>query len=65
LKKLKDTRYFTEESEEYAIDPTLCLNGVDGKVYHDQCLIGPQIQKLLANQFKIIDQLLETEFLQV
>jgi hypothetical protein len=62
LKNLKDTRDLTDESVEYAIDRTLCLNGVDRKVYHGQCLIGPQIQKLLANRVQIIDQL-ETEFL--
>jgi hypothetical protein len=64
LKDLKDTRDLTDESVEYAIDRTLCLNGVDRKVYHGQCLIGPQIQKLLANRVQIIDQL-ETEFLRV
>jgi hypothetical protein len=64
LKNLKDTRDLTDESVEYAIDHTLCLNGVDRKVYHCQCLIGPQIQKLLANGVQIIDQL-ETEFLRV
>jgi hypothetical protein len=53
-----------DESVEYAIDRTLCLNGVDRNVYHGQCLIGPQIQKLLANRVGIIDQL-ETEFLRV
>ncbi len=64
LKSLKETRDLTDESLEYAIDLTLCLNGVDRKVYHGQCLIGPQIQKLLANRVEIIDQL-ETEFLRV
>ncbi len=64
LTNLKDTRDLTDESVEYAIDRTLCLNGVDRKVYHGQCLIGPQIQKLLANRVEIIDQL-ETEFLRV
>jgi hypothetical protein len=64
LTNLKDTRDLTDESVEYAIDRTLCLNGVDRKVYHGQCLIGPQIQKLLANPVEIIDQL-ETEFLRV
>ena len=64
LTNLKDTRDLTDESVEYAIDRTLCLNGVDRKVYHGQCLIGPQIQKLLANRVEIINQL-ETKFLQV
>jgi hypothetical protein len=64
LKNLKDTRDLTDESVEYAIDCTLCLNGVDQKVYHGQCLIGPQIQKQLANRVQIIYQL-ETEFLRV
>jgi hypothetical protein len=64
LKNLKDTRDLTDESVEYAIDCTLRLNGADRKVYHGQCLIGPQIQKLLANRVQIIDQL-ETEFLRV
>jgi hypothetical protein len=62
LTNLKDTRDLTDESVEYAIGRTLCLNGVDRKVYHGQCLIGPQIQRLLANRAGIIDQL-ETEFL--
>jgi hypothetical protein len=62
LKNLKDTRDLTDESVEYAIDRTLCLNGVNREVYHGQCLIGAQIQKLLANRVQIIDQL-ETEFL--
>jgi hypothetical protein len=57
LKNLKDTRDLTDGSVEYAIDRTLCLDGVDQKVYHGQCLIGPQIQKLLANRVQIIDQL--------
>jgi hypothetical protein len=64
LKFLKDTRDLTDESVEYAIDRTLCLNGADRKVYHGPCLIGPQIQKLLANRVQIIDQL-QTEFLRV
>ena len=64
LNSLKETWDLTDESLEYAIDLTLCLNGVDRKVYHGQCLIGPQIQKLLANRVQIIDQL-ETEFLRV
>jgi hypothetical protein len=61
---LKETRDLTNESLEYAIDLTLCLNGVDRKVFLGQCLIGPQIQKLLANRVEIINQL-ETEFLRV
>jgi hypothetical protein len=64
LKILKETRDLTDESLEYAIDLTLCLNGLDWKVYHGQCLIGPQIQKLLANCVEIINQL-EMEFLLV
>jgi hypothetical protein len=64
LTNLKDPRDLTDESVEYAIDRTLCLNGVDRKVYHGQCLIRPQIQKLLADRVEIIDQL-ETEFLRV
>jgi hypothetical protein len=64
LKNLKDKRDLTNETVECAIDRTLCLNGVGQKVYHGQCLIDPQIQKLLANQVQIIDQL-ETEFLLV
>jgi hypothetical protein len=51
-------------SVEYAIDSTLCANGVDQKVYHGQCLIGPQIQKLLANRVTILSQL-EANFLRV
>jgi hypothetical protein len=35
----------------------LCANGVDRKVYHGQCLIGPQIMKLLANRVEIMSQL--------
>jgi uncharacterized FlaG/YvyC family protein len=49
LKRLRGTRDLMDETVEYAIDLTLCDNGVDQKVYHGQCLIGPQIQKLLAN----------------
>jgi hypothetical protein len=64
LTNLKDTRDLTDESVEYAIDRTLCLNGVNRKVYHGQCIIGPQSQKLLANRDGIIDQL-ETAFLRV
>jgi hypothetical protein len=59
LKKFKETRDLTDGSVEYTIDRILCDNGVDRKVYHGQCLIGPQIQKLLANQVKIMDQLEE------
>jgi hypothetical protein len=54
---MRDTRDLTEESVEYAIGSTLCANGVDRKVYHGQCLIGPQIQKLLANRVTILSQL--------
>jgi hypothetical protein len=50
LKRMRDTRDLVEGSMEYAIDSALCANGVDWKVYHGQCLIGPQIQKLLANR---------------
>jgi hypothetical protein len=64
LKRLGETRDLTDESVEYAIDLTLCANGVDRKVYHDQCLIGPQIQKLLANRVTILSQL-ETNFVHV
>jgi hypothetical protein len=64
LRNLKDTRDLTDESVEYAINRTLCLNGVDREVYHGQCLIGQQIQKLLAKRIQIIYQL-ETEFLRV
>jgi hypothetical protein len=46
LKIFKETRDLTDGSIEYTIDRTLCDNGVDRKVYHGQCLIGPQIQKL-------------------
>jgi hypothetical protein len=49
---------------EYAIDSTLCDNGVDRKVYHGQCLIGPQIQKLLAKRVTILSQL-EANFIRV
>jgi hypothetical protein len=49
LKRLRETRDLTDESVEYAIDLTLCAKGIDRKVYHGQCLIGPEIQKLLAN----------------
>jgi hypothetical protein len=64
LKIVKETRDLTNGSVEYAIDLTLCDNGVDRKVYHGQCLVGPQIQKLLANRVKIMDQL-EEKFLRV
>jgi hypothetical protein len=64
LINFKETRDLTDGSVEYAIDRTLCDNGVDRKVYHGQCLIGPQIQKLLANRVEIMDQL-ETKFLRV
>jgi hypothetical protein len=36
LNILKETRDLTDESLEYAINLTLCLNGVDRKVYHGQ-----------------------------
>jgi hypothetical protein len=49
---------------EYAIDSTLCANGLNRKVYHGQCLIGPQIQKLLANRVTILSQL-EVNFMRV
>jgi hypothetical protein len=64
LKILKETRDLTDESLEYAINLTVSLKGVDWKVYHGQCLIGLQIQKLLENRVEIIDQL-EMEFLRV
>jgi hypothetical protein len=64
LKRLRETRDLTDESVESAIDLTLCANGVDRKVYHGQCLIGPQIQKLLANRVTILSQL-EMNFLHV
>jgi hypothetical protein len=51
-------------SVEYAIDCTLCANGVDSKLYHGQCLIGPQIMKLLANRVEIMSQR-EMKFLHV
>jgi hypothetical protein len=57
LKWMRETRDLTDESAEYAIDDTLCKNGVDRKVYHGQCLIGPQIMKLLANRIRIMQQL--------
>jgi hypothetical protein len=59
LKGMRETRDLTDESAEYAIDDTLCNNGVDRKVYHGQCLIGPQIMKLLANRIQIMQQLEE------
>jgi hypothetical protein len=62
LKMLRDTRDLTDGSVEYAINGTLCANGVDRKVYHGQCLIGPQIMKLLANRVEIMTQL-EMKFL--
>jgi hypothetical protein len=61
LKMLRETRDLMEESVEYAINLTLRANGVDQKVYNGQCLIGPQFQKLLANQVTILSQL-ETNF---
>ncbi len=61
---MRDTRDLTEGSVEYAIDNTLCANRVDRKVYHGQCLIRPQIQKLLANRVTILSQL-EANFLRV
>jgi hypothetical protein len=64
LKMMRDTRDMTDGSVEYAIDGTLCANGVDRKVYHGQCLIGPQIMKLLANRVEIMTQL-EMKFLHV
>jgi hypothetical protein len=57
LKGMRETRDLTDESAEYAISDTLCKNGVDQKVYHGQCLIGPQIMKLLANRIRIMQQL--------
>jgi hypothetical protein len=59
LKCSKETRDLTDGSVEYTIDCTLCDNEVDRNVYHGQCLIGPQIQKQLANRVKIMDQLEE------
>jgi hypothetical protein len=64
LKRMRDTTDQTEGSVEYAIDSTLCANGLDRKVYHGQCLIGPQIQKLLANRVTILSQL-EVNFMRV
>jgi hypothetical protein len=64
LNMMKDTRDLTCGSFEYAINGTLCANGVDRKVYHGQCLIGPQIMKLLANRVEIMSQL-ELKFLHV
>jgi hypothetical protein len=61
---VKDTTDLTAQSIEHAINCTLYLKQVDQKVYHDQCLIGPQLQELLAKRTKIIDQL-EVEFLRV
>jgi hypothetical protein len=48
LKGMRETRDLTDKSAEYAINNTLCKNGVDQKVYHGQCLIGPQIMKLTS-----------------
>jgi hypothetical protein len=64
LKRVRETRDLTDESIKYAIDRTLCANGVDRKVYHVQCLIGPQIMKLLENRVEIMSQL-EVKFLHV
>jgi hypothetical protein len=64
LKMMRDTRDLTDGSVEYAIDATLCADGVDRKVYHGQCLIGPPIMKLLANRVEIMSQL-EMKFLHV
>jgi hypothetical protein len=64
LKRLRETRDLTDESVKYTIDPTLCDNGEDRKVSHGQCLIGPQIQKLVANRVTILSQL-EAKFLHV
>jgi hypothetical protein len=64
LKRVRGTRVLTEGSVEYAIDSTLCANGSDRKVYQGQCLIAPQIQKLLANRVIILSQL-EAKFLWV
>jgi hypothetical protein len=57
LKGMRETRDLTDVSAEYAIGDTLCKNGVNRKVYHGQCLIGPQIMKLLANRIRIMEQL--------
>jgi hypothetical protein len=64
LKMMRDTKDLTDGRVKYAIDGTLCANGVDRKVYHGQCLIGPQIMKLLANRVEIMTQL-ERKFLHV
>jgi hypothetical protein len=64
LNRVGETRDITDESVEYAIDQTLCMDGVDRKVYHGQCLVGPQIRKLLANRVEIMSQL-EVKFLHV
>jgi hypothetical protein len=64
LKRLRETRDLTDESVEYTIGLTLCANGVHRRVYCGQCLIGPQIQKLLLNRVTILSQL-ETNFLHV
>jgi hypothetical protein len=40
---MRDTRDLTEGSVEYAIDSTLCANGVDRKVYHGHIYIREAI----------------------
>ena len=52
------------ETIELTINRTLCANRVDQKVYQGQCLIGPQIMKLLENRVEIMSQL-EVKFLHV
>ncbi len=42
----------------------MCANRVARNVHHGQCLIGPQIMKLLANRVEIMSQL-EMHFLHV
>ena len=57
LEELRSTRDCLAESGEYAIDPTLSENGIDRKVYHGKCLIGPHIQKLLDERTKVIKEM--------
>jgi hypothetical protein len=57
LNESQSTRDLTNDSAEYAVDDILCQNGIDPKVYHGKCLIGPQIQMLLAKRVKIMREL--------
>jgi hypothetical protein len=54
LKRMRrETIDLMDGTAEHLIDCTLCASRVDRKVYHGQCMIGPQIIKLLAKRVEM------------